>query len=128
MASSVTTKISILLFYRRLAAGCVTKRFIYAVYAAVAFVLLYFIIFFFMLFYQCRPLNAFWKQVDYFWYDANKNNFICTDEGAVLVASAVISAIQDFIACGMPMALFRKLRIPRKQKLALGCIFAVGIL
>ena len=128
MVSTVTTKISILLFYRRLAAGCVSRRFIFAVYAAISFVVLYFLIWFTMLFYQCRPLNSYWKQVDYFWYDANKDNFICTDEGAVLVASAVVSAIQDFIACGMPMVLFWKLHIPRKQKIALAAIFAVGIL
>jgi hypothetical protein len=128
MLSTVTTKISILLFYRRLAAGCISNRFLYAVYAAISFVVLYFVIWFSMLFYQCRPFNAYWKQVDYFWYAANEKNFTCTNEGAVLVASAVVSATQDFIACGLPMVLFWKLRIPKAQKIALACIFAVGIL
>jgi hypothetical protein len=126
--STVTTKISILLFYRRLAAGCVSNRFIRCVYAAIAFVAAYFLIFFPMLYYQCRPMNAYWKQVDYVWYAENEKNFTCTNEGAVLVASAVVSALEDFIACGLPMALFWKLHIPKKQKIALAFVFSVGIL
>ena len=128
MVSTATTKISILLFYRRLAAGSVSPRFLGAVYASIAFVVVYFCIFFFMMFGICRPLSTYWMQADYFWYAANEGKFDCLNEASTLVASAIISAIQDFIACGLPMALLWKLRIPKKQKIALGAIFSVGFL
>jgi hypothetical protein len=128
MVSTATTKISILLFYRRLAAGSVSRAFMWAVYGSIAFVAVYFAIFFFMLFGVCRPLSTYWMQADYLWYAENEGKFDCLNEASILVASAVISAVQDFIACGLTMILFWKLRIPRRQKIALGAIFAIGIL
>jgi len=126
MFSTCLTKISILLFYRRLAAGTVSKVFQYSIYAAITFVILYFLVFFVVMFFTCRPFFAYWKQADHVWLAQNENNFTCIDEGMLIVSSAVISALQDFIACGLPTILFWKLRIPRRQKIALGGIFALG--
>jgi hypothetical protein len=91
-------------------------------------VIVYYILFQTLMFTSCRPLYAYWKLADYFWLAQNKDKFKCLDEGIILVASAVVSAVQDFVACGMPMILFWKLRIPKQQKIALGGIFALGIL
>jgi hypothetical protein len=128
MVSTATTKISILLFYRRLAAGTISNRFLCVVYAAIAFVVIYFIIFWINLFIGCRPFNAFWNQVNLFWVAANKGKYQCINEPANLLAAAIISVIQDFIACGVPTILFWKLRIPKRQKIALAAIFGVGFL
>jgi hypothetical protein len=128
MVSTVTTKISILLFYRRLAEGTITNTFRYCVYAAIAFVLLYFVVFWINLFVGCRPLYAFWRLADIFWVTENAGNFQCFDEGANMVAAAVISVTQDFIACGLPSILLWKTQLPKRQKMALGAIFGVGFL
>lgn len=126
MVSTATTKISILLFYRRLAAGSVTKNFIYCVHAAIAFVVAYFVVFWINLFIGCRPLAAYWSQIDPFW--EAQNEYQCIDEARNLLAASGISVLQDFIACGLPTILLWKVQFPRRQKIALGIIFGVGFL
>jgi hypothetical protein len=128
MVSTATTKISILLFYRRLAEGSISTRFLYTVYAAIAFVVVYFIVFWVNLFTGCRPFYAFWMQVDLVWAAENAGKYYCFDELKNLIVAAGISVAQDFIACGLPMILFWKLKVPRRQKVALGAIFGVGFL
>jgi hypothetical protein len=108
--------------------GTISTPFLYSIYVAIAFVVAYFGIFIFLSFEVCRPLSTYWKQADWFWYAQNEHSFVCMDEAIILVSSAIISAVQDFIACGLPMILFWKLQIPLRQKFALGSIFAVGFL
>lgn len=127
LISTCTTKVSILLFYRRLG-GAVSPKFRNCVYAAIAFVVAYCVCYLIMAFCHCRPLNAYWNQGDILWRLAHTDDWECTDEGAQVVAACVISMVQDFIACLLPMALFARLRISRKQKLALAGIFGVGLL
>ncbi|KAF2419050.1 hypothetical protein EJ08DRAFT_44817 [Tothia fuscella] len=126
MGSVCLTKISILLFYRRLTAGTIGKAFQWTVHLAIASVLAYFVVFHLTLFLCCRPLFSSWKQGDFAWLLANRETFTCWDEGKILVATAVVSAIQDFVACGLPMILFWKLHISKRQKIVLGGIFALG--
>ncbi|QDS77437.1 hypothetical protein FKW77_006708 [Venturia effusa] len=133
MWSTCMTKISILLFYRRLAIGKISNRFLYTIYAAIAFVFVYFITFHLTLFFHCRPFQSYWKQVDIRWYFRHKGSatrkadFVCTSEGADLIASGIISILQDFIAVVIPMALFWELRVSWNQKIALGIVFGIGI-
>jgi hypothetical protein len=128
MVSTSTTKISILLFYRRLAEGSISTGFLYTVYAAIAYVVVYFVVFWINLFVGCRPFYAFWMQVDLVWNANNAGKYHCFDELKNLIIAAAISVSQDFIACGLPMILFWKLKVPRRQKIALGAIFGVGFL
>jgi hypothetical protein len=128
MISTSATKISILLFYRRLTDNSVSNGFLITVYAAITFVVLYFVTFFIVLFVSCRPLYAYWKQVDIVWNVENEGKYHCINEEADLLAAAIVSVIQDFLACGMPIILFWKLKIPIRQKIALGAIFGVGFL
>jgi hypothetical protein len=76
------------------------------------------------LFVGCQPIQAFWLQVNLF----SQDKYQCINEAANLIAAAAISVVQDFLACGMPMVLFWKLRIPFRQKIALAAIFGVGFL
>lgn len=128
MATTCLTKVSILLFYRRLAAGTITPVFQWSVYASIVFVVVYFIGFFINIFLMCRPFNSYWLQADYVWLNTHHNDFKCQDEGLMLVISAAISACQDVLACFLPMILLWKLQIPRRQKYALGAIFSIGLL
>ena len=128
MVSTSTTKISILLFYRRLTSDTISMGFLRCVHAAIAFVVLYFVVFIIILMVNCRPFHAYWQQVDPHWSIINEGKYRCIDEEKDLVAAAVVSVIQDFIACGMPSVLFWKLTMPKRQKIALAAIFGVGFL
>lgn len=128
MVTTCTTKVSILLFYRRLAAGTITPMVQWMLYASIAFVIGYFVAFFINIFLICIPFNSFWLQADYVWLTLHREDFHCQDEAVVLVVSAAISAFQDILACCLPMILLWKLQIPKRQKYALGAIFSVGIL
>ncbi|OJD31431.1 uncharacterized protein BKCO1_4800058 [Diplodia corticola] len=117
-------KISILMFYRRLSEGSVTKSWIWTVRAFIAFVILYAVVFTLMLFVDCRPLHAFWNKMDPEW--ALTNNYTCFNEGADFIASAIVSVITDAAVCVLPLLVVRRLQMPRKQKWALSALFGVG--
>jgi hypothetical protein len=78
----------------------------------------------------CRPLNAFWNQVDFAWAATHVEgrDYVCFNEPADLLSASAISIVQDFIACFMPSVLFWKLQLPFRQKVALGALFSVGFL
>jgi hypothetical protein len=128
MWATCATKVSILLFYRRLASGTINPWFQRSIYAAIFSVVGYLITFLTMFFWICRPFHAYWKLADYVWLNTHLGEFRCFDEGATIMASCIISAVQDFVACGLPLVLFWKLRIPLRQKVALGGIFSLGLL
>jgi hypothetical protein len=124
------TKVSILLFYRRLTSGTLSTKFHWVVRISIVFVILSTIALMLPLFLGCRPLNAFWNQVDFTWAETHieGRDYECFDEPADLLSAAAISIVQDFIACFMPSILFWKLQLPFRQKVALGALFAIGFL
>jgi hypothetical protein len=80
VVSTGLTKISILLFYRRMAAGTVSIGFLRAVHAAIGFVIAYMITFQFTIWFGCRPTNALWNQVDPSWAFEHEGQYSCTSE------------------------------------------------
>ncbi|EKG14249.1 hypothetical protein MPH_08577 [Macrophomina phaseolina MS6] len=123
--STSLTKLSILCFYRRMATNTIERWFLHTVWASMAFVIGYMLTFILTTFLGCTPLVAYWNQVDPLW--SRTHDWHCFNEGAVMLSASAISVTQDVLACGLPLLLFRKLQIPRRQKIALGCIFSVGI-
>ncbi|KAK8152395.1 hypothetical protein BC567DRAFT_267948 [Phyllosticta citribraziliensis] len=121
------TKISILCFYRRIASGTVANWFLYATWASIAFVVAYMIAFLGTLFFGCSPISAFWNQVDPEWLVTNDGKWHCINEPGNLLAASSVSIVQDFLACGLPYLLLRKLQMSRRQKIALTAVFGVGI-
>jgi hypothetical protein len=128
--STSLTKISILLFYRRMAAGSITPLFHWAVRIAMASVVAYCITFELTLFLGCRPIDSFWNQVDPIWITTHVEgvDYHCFSEPANALAASGISIVQDFLACGLPIILFWKLKLPFRQKAALAAVFGVGFL
>jgi hypothetical protein len=124
------TKVSILLFYRRIVRGSYSSAFLWAVRGCIAFVICYAVTFTFTLFVGCRPLNSFWHKVDIAWVLAHEEgkDWQCFNEAANLIAATAFSVLQDFIACLMPTVIFWKLSLPLRQKIALSVIFGMGIL
>ncbi|KAK7531182.1 hypothetical protein IWX46DRAFT_371515 [Phyllosticta citricarpa] len=121
------TKISILCFYRRIASGTVANWFLYTTWTSIAFVIAYMIAFLGTLFFGCSPISAFWNQVDIDWLVTNKGKWHCINEPGNLLAASSVSIVQDFLACGLPYLLLRKLQMSRRQKIALTAVFGVGI-
>ena len=73
---------------------------------------------------QCRPLNAYWQQFSFKWSE----KFVCGDEHLSLPVNGGLSVLSDFYATVLPGLLLRHLQMPKKQKMLLYCLFALGFL
>jgi hypothetical protein len=120
------TKVSILLFYRRLSSGTFSAWFVWTIRAMIVVVILSFVSLELTLVNACKPFNAFWNEVDFGWEALHK--YVCYDEGASQYATIVSGAFQDFVACLIPMILIMKLPLPRRQKVALFGLFSLGLM
>jgi hypothetical protein len=118
-------KISILCFYRRMT-GSLKNAFLYAVWAGIVFCVLYTIIFGFLIVFTCSPVVGFFHLFDISW--RFKNKVTCNDEGAIVVACAIIGTIQDLFICLLPVLLIWNLKMPKRQKAALFGVFGVGLI
>jgi len=124
LISTGLTKVSILLFYRRLVAGTFAPPFVWSVRIVIFSVVAYMITFEFTLIFGCRPIHAYWDQVSPIWRASN--NYECLNEVATLYSANITSIVQDFLTFLMPLLLFWKLQLPTRQKVILGCIFSIG--
>lgn len=118
------TKISILLFYRRLTSGALPKTFLYVIYANIAFISAYAIAFLFVLLVGCRPLDAYWYSA----LPTYTAEYSCYDEGAAATAAAIISVITDIVVVSLPCYVVLGMVMPIRQKLSLFVIFGVGLM
>lgn len=117
-------KVSILFFYRRITAS-LTITFVYWVWASIILCVLYAVTFILLIAFTCSPANGFFHVFDIAW--RLQNELHCRDEGAIIVAVAAISTVQDFIICLLPVFLIWNLQIPKTQKFALCGIFGLGL-
>ncbi|RAH46155.1 uncharacterized protein BO95DRAFT_495485 [Aspergillus brunneoviolaceus CBS 621.78] len=119
-------KTSVLLFYRRMSQRTVSPRFRALIWVSIGSVVAYSVAFVLALFLSCRPLRAFWRQVDPAW--ALTHHYRCYDEGAHLIAATSISLAQDLLATTLPAVFCIRLHMRRRQKVALTAVFSVGYL
>jgi hypothetical protein len=75
MLSTGFTKISILLFYRRVVAGTISSGFLLAVHISMFSVVAYMVTFLFTVFFNCRPVSAMWNQVDLTWVASHEGQY-----------------------------------------------------
>lgn len=124
MASGLI-KLSILLFYRRLSSRAISPAFRWTMRIAILVIGGYSIAFSIVPIFACRPISAFWDQVD---FDklARGYKWTCINEGAEVVANGIISTVQDLVVAFLPTILCWNLQIPLRQKIALYSIFALG--
>ncbi|KAH9879408.1 hypothetical protein J1614_002848 [Plenodomus biglobosus] len=125
LASTTLTKISILLFYRRITSSIINRNLLIAVWASIIFVAIYGISSICAIIFTCSPIEAYWFRFTTWWLRTHK--YKCYDEILVLIVIIVISAVQDLIACVIPMFVVVKLRLPLRQKMALSAIFLIGL-
>lgn len=76
--------------------------------------------------FTCTPVEGFWHYFDLTWRLQNKLE--CRNEGALIVACAAISSIQDLIICLLPVILIWNLQISKRQKFGLCGIFGMGLI
>jgi hypothetical protein len=124
--STGLTKVSILLFYRRLVGGTFSRLYIWGFRLIIVSVVAYTVIFELTLSLGCRPISAYWNQINPIWRELNQ--YKCLDELTALYAANITSIVQDFLTFSTPLLIFTKLRMPRRQKIVLGLIFGVGFL
>ncbi|KAF2762959.1 hypothetical protein EJ05DRAFT_21782 [Pseudovirgaria hyperparasitica] len=126
--STGLTKLSVLTFYKRLSDGGISPTLIRVSQSFIAFVGFTTAFFTILPFLACTPFNAFFDQVDPRWFYTHLKPGLwkCFDELTHFYANGSISIFQDFVAVGLPLALFHGLQIPRRQKILLGAVFFVG--
>jgi hypothetical protein len=125
--SCTLIKLSTIILLRRITDG-VQKFYVYFLWATTIVVIAYPIVFEITLFVGCQPLNAYWNSVNPAWEFENKGQYKCFNEAANIMAATIGAMLTDFTTFLLPLLLFRKLQIPFRQKLALGCLFGVGFL
>ncbi|KAJ4311420.1 hypothetical protein N0V94_007958 [Neodidymelliopsis sp. IMI 364377] len=118
-------KLSILLFYRRLSSRAVSPAFRWTMRITIFIIGGYSIAFIILPIYMCRPISAFWDQVN-FAKLARGYEWTCINEGADVVAHGIISTVQDLVVAFLPAILCWNLQMPLRQKIALYSIFALG--
>ncbi|KXH25986.1 integral membrane protein [Colletotrichum nymphaeae SA-01] len=110
-------KVSLLIFYFRLSPQRWFKR---AVWISLAIIAGYSIGIFFALVFACDPIAMSW--------DVTITEGTCINRPSLYIATAAANIISDLILFALPIPIVVKLQIPRRQKVGLFFIFAVGSL
>ncbi|CAK3965534.1 Hypothetical predicted protein [Lecanosticta acicola] len=127
VVSTVCTKISVLLFYRRMVNHTLDKRWIWALRSALAFTAAYGIAITVTYLCTCIPLEAAWEMFS----STYTKEYSCIKHGGALaVIAGALSVVSDVAAVALPWAMLShyNLDASRRQKLALYATFALGLL
>lgn len=123
LISTCCTKVSVLLFYRRLVEGTYTKSWKYATIAAILFTIAYCVAFTIVLIFNCTPTDAYWRSYNPTYHE----KFTCLDTTVANPLSGVLSVISDFYSVLLPCLMLRRFDAPRRQKIALNVIFCLSL-
>ncbi|KAK3645444.1 hypothetical protein LTR56_009171 [Elasticomyces elasticus] len=110
------TKFSILFQYLRIFPG---RKFRATCYALIGVVFVYSCWTFFSAIFACTP-------VEYFWKPNRPGGGKCLDRFAVWFANAGINIVTDIATGVLPLPVFNSLELPKRQKIALMSVFALG--
>jgi hypothetical protein len=124
---STLIKLSIIMLLRRITQGG-NRFYVYSVRVITGAVIAYFITFEVTLFTGCRPINAYWNEVNPVWAFHNEGKYWCFNEAGNIMAATTVAMVTDFATFLLPLLLFRKLQVPFRQKFALGFVFGLGFL
>lgn len=113
-------KISICCFYLRLSPDRIFRTLVFVV---IAFVVAYSISGIFSVIFSCNPIAASWDLAL-----AALPTTKCINRPALYLAQAGSSIFTDLLIFILPMRTIWGLQLPRKQKISVSAIFAVGLL
>jgi hypothetical protein len=123
LASTSLTKVSVLLFFRRLIDRTHNRFITHAIWAAIAFTTAYYFTFTFFLIFACNPVEASWKSLDLGW----KKPFHCVDRLFVDTFVGSLSVFGDFYAMVIPVYIVSKLGMQMSRKIVLYGVFCCGL-
>ncbi|KAJ9626856.1 hypothetical protein H2204_009872 [Knufia peltigerae] len=124
LLGNACTKISILLFYRRITSGLPGFWFLYLAWSAIAFTVLYTLGLLIELFVICRPLKSYWESYNPLY----TNKYTCGNEHIPFIFSAAASVTSDIYSSVLPMMLARTLHMTRKRRFSIYALFSAGLL
>jgi len=124
LLSTSCTKISILLFYRRLVDRSYSKWIQRGIYLAIGFTVVYLLVFTLFLAFFCSPSTAAWQSLD---LSYNKT-YRCADRAIADPLVGFVSAFSDIYAIAIPEIVVSRLKMPRRQKIVLYAVFGAGLI
>lgn len=113
------TKVSMLFFYLRIFPN---RKFWYAAYGAMAFVIVPTITFIFMQIFQCIPVSYIWEG----WIEGDQEHK-CLNLNILVYTAASFSIAQDVVILILPLPLLYRLHIGLKSKAGIMFMFSLGI-
>ncbi|TID27703.1 hypothetical protein E2P81_ATG00460 [Venturia nashicola] len=122
LSSTCLTKISILLFYRRLVDRSYSQRMQRVIYGLIIFTVAYFIGFGALLLFSCQPISSAWLSLDLEYavpYRCMSRRYTDTIFGVVSVAS-------DAYVLLIPELVIHRLKLQRRKKIVLFALFGSG--
>jgi hypothetical protein len=125
LISLCLTKISVLLFFRRLIDHSSSSHITIAVWAAIAFTIAYYFAFALFLVFACHPVKASWKSLNIAW--GLRNKYQCVDRRYVDPLVGVLSVFSDLYSMAIPVYIVSKLKMEKKKKLVLYGVFCCGL-
>lgn len=123
-----TTKLAVLLFYRRMVKDTYSRKWLYILWAAISFNVTAGIAVLIVYLNICWPLDAYWLAYQLV-PKPYTGHYTCIVHGRGLtLTSGIISIITDMYAVAIPHFMLKqyKLDVPIRQKIALNVIFALG--
>lgn len=123
LVTGCLTKVSVLLFHRRLVEGTINKYWKWAVVGAVCFTCSYSLAFVLALIFNCSPTDAYWKAFDPYY----THSYTCVDTKAINMLAGLLSIISDLYAIVLPTVLTSSSHMDRRQRVALNALFAVAL-
>ncbi|KAI8962774.1 hypothetical protein F5Y11DRAFT_321516 [Daldinia sp. FL1419] len=117
--SLVFTKLSIVLFYRRIFRG---KLFSLISLTLLGVISIWGISFFFATIFECMPVRIVWQTL----FGTPEHQAYCYDAVPMFIATAITNMIVDTAILSVPIPIIWGLNMPTKQKFALSGIFLLG--
>lgn len=105
--------------------GTYSRAWLYTIWAALAFLWAYFISILLVYCFLCRPLTAYWESYD-FAYD---KPYTCINGNVLNPFIGALSVFTDVYAVVIPCVMLAhvELDVPRRQRIGLNIIFALGL-
>ena len=120
------TKVSVLLFYRRLVDGTCSRLWKWLVLLAIGFTTAYTIAFVVLLFFNCTPMVAYWRAFDPTY--ASTVHYTCLNTDIANVIVGICAGLSDLYAVALPCIITWHYSVPRAKRVALNIVFSFGLI
>lgn len=125
--STGATKVSVLLFYRRMLNNLYSRAWHWAAWILLFLTASIWISIFLACCFICRPLSTYWNILKMLTLESYSE---CINGDALTISTSVLTIASDFWTAALPCAMFQylDLGLTKRQKYALNVIFCLGFL